>query len=142
MLIMISATEYALPAIEIVDSRIENWNIKLCRHGGGQRLQRPVCTRWAPRSSLSDIDLTACAMEMKRGEESRLARQWPGLPGQPAQCGGLAGRHVMVRCGRPLLAGDIVLTGALGPMVAVQSEADRFDVQYRRPRQQSARLFA
>jgi 2-keto-4-pentenoate hydratase len=39
---------------------------------------------------------------------------------------------VMVRCGRPLLAGDIVLTGALGPMV--RSGRARFGV-HRRPRQ-------
>lgn len=123
---LIRATEYCLPAIEIVDSRIENWNIKFvdtvadnASSGLFVLGNRPV--------RLGDIDLTACAMEMQRGDEVVSRGNGRACLGSPLNAAVWLA-DVMVRCGRPLLAGDIVLTGALGPMVSVKP-GERFDVR-------------
>lgn len=115
---LISATAYALPAIEIVGSRIANWDIKLtdtvadnASSGLFVLGSRPV--------SLADFDIMGCGMVMeRRGDQVSL--------GTGAACMGnplLAAvwlADTMARLGSPLRAGDVVLTGALGPMVAVQ----------------------
>ena len=123
---LIRATEYALPAIEIVDSRIENWNIKFVDTVADNASSGLFVLGGRP-VKLSDIDLTACAMEMKRGDETVSRGNGRACLGSPLNAA-IWLADVMVRCGRPLLAGDIVLTGALGPMVAVKS-GERFDVR-------------
>ncbi|NTV71333.1 MAG: 2-keto-4-pentenoate hydratase [Azonexaceae bacterium] len=123
---IIGATEYALPAIEIVDSRIENWNIRFLDTVADNASSGLFVLGGRP-VKLSDVDLTACAMEMKRGEEIVSRGNGRACLGSPLNAA-IWLADVMVRCGRPLQAGDIVLTGALGPMVAV-TEADRFDVR-------------
>lgn len=122
---LISATEYALPAIEIVDSRIENWNIRFADTVADNASSGLFVLGTRP-VKLHDFDITACTMEMKRGGEVVSRGNGRACLGSPLNAAVWLA-DVMVRCGRPLRAGDIILTGALGPMVAVQP-GERFDV--------------
>lgn len=121
---IIGATEYALPAIEIVDSRIENWNIRFVDTVADNASSGLFVLGGQPKK-LDDFDIVGCAMEMKRGEEIVSRGNGRACLGSPLNAAVWLA-DVMVRCGRPLQAGDIVLTGALGPMVAVKS-GDCFD---------------
>jgi len=122
---IIGAAEYALPAIEIVDSRIANWNIKFVDTVADNASSGLFVLGGRP-VRLHDIDLTACAMQMKRGETVVSQGNGRACLGSPLNAA-IWLADTMVRCGRPLQAGDIVLTGALGPMVAV-TEPSRYDV--------------
>lgn len=122
---LIRATEYCLPAIEIVDSRIADWNIRFvdtvadnASSGLFVMGSRPVLLR--------DFDITGCAMTMRRGAEVVSSGSGRACLGSPLNAA-IWLADMMVRCGRPLQAGDIILTGALGPMV-VARPGDLFDV--------------
>ena len=120
---LISAIAYALPAIEIVGSRIANWNIKLtdtiadnASSGLFVLGSRPV--------RLGAFDLTACTMTMECDGQTVSQGSGAACLGNPLNAAVWLA-NMMVRIGSPLKAGDVVMTGALGPMVVV-SPGDRF----------------
>ena len=114
---VISAVAYVLPAIEIVDSRIADWKITFIdtvadNASSGRYVLGTVPVR------LDGLDLAAVEMTMTINGE-------PASSGNGAACLGnplIAARWLadtMSQAGTPLRSGDVVLTGALGPMAVV-----------------------
>nr|WP_087573728.1 fumarylacetoacetate hydrolase family protein [Sphingomonas sp. CDS-1] len=111
------AVEFALPAIEIVDSRVKGWDIRIEDTIADNASSGCYVLGAEPRK-LEGLDLRLCGMVMERAGEPVSVGAGAACLGHPVSSGvWLAG--IMARAGRPLRAGDVVLTGALGPMVGV-----------------------
>lgn len=122
---IIAATDYVVAAIEIVDSRIENWNISLL-DTVADNASSAAFVLGKQRCDLKDIDLVNCTMQMKVQGEVVSQGQGKACLDHPLHAAVWLANEMAQR-GRPLQAGDIVLTGALGPMVAVQAH-QQYDV--------------
>jgi len=123
---IINATDYALAAIEIVDSRIENWKISLIDTVADNASSAAFVLGSKP-VQLKDIDLANCKMSMSRKGELVSEGVGKSCLANPLNAAVWLADE-MVRRGNPMKKGDIVLTGALGPMVAVHP-GDEFQVE-------------
>ena len=123
---IISATDYALAAIEVVDSRIENWKISLLDTVADNASSAAYVLSSQP-VSLTDVDLVNCKMQMTRAGEVVSEGIGKACLANPLNAAVWLADEMVAR-GRPLRKGDLVLTGALGPMV-VAHPGDEFQVQ-------------
>jgi len=114
---LISAVAYVLPAVEIVGSRIEKWNIKLLDTIADNASSGLFALGAQPRK-LDGLDLRLCGMVMERRGEPVSMGAGAACLGHPLNAALWLAR-TMVDVGSPLKAGDVVMTGALGPMVEV-----------------------
>jgi 2-keto-4-pentenoate hydratase len=133
---VIGAVDHLLPAIEIVGSRIANWDIRFVDTVADNASSGAFVLGGNPRR-LRDVDLRLCGMVMSRwaAPEANTAAEGEGTPvtrrGEPVSVGAGAAclghpinavvwlARTMAALGQPLRAGDLVLSGALGPMVPV-----------------------
>ena len=114
---VMGAIDYAVPALEIVDSRVENWDIKIMDTVADNASSGLYVLGSSPRK-LSEIDLHLCGMVIEHQGEPISTGAGAACLGNPLHaCLWLA--KIMVKSGRPLKAGDVILSGALGAMVNV-----------------------
>jgi 2-keto-4-pentenoate hydratase len=115
---LIRATAFALPAIEIVGSRIANWDIRLIDTVADNASSGLFVLGTRP-AKLSELDLVNCAMVMERRGDQVSVGAGAACLGNPLNAA-IWLANTLARMGTPLKAGDILMTGALGPMVVAQ----------------------
>jgi 2-keto-4-pentenoate hydratase len=104
-------------AIEIVDSRIADWKITFADTvaDNGSSAFFVLSDMGLP---LAGLDLEGAAMKMEVNGEVRSTGVGAAALGNPLNAAAWLARTLAER-GDPLKAGDVVLAGALGPMVAL-----------------------
>lgn len=119
---VIRAVEFLLPAIEIADCRIADWDITIVDTVADNAAAGLFVLGTQPRR-LSDVDLRTCGMVLEQAGEPVSVGAGAACLGNPLHAvAWLAG--TLAAAGDPLQAGDVVLSGALGPMVPVTPGAD------------------
>ncbi len=114
---LINSIAYALPAIEIVDSRIADWNIGIVDTIADNASAGLYLTGPSP-VAIDKLDLRHCGMVLEINGEPVSFGAGAACLGNPLNALQWLARK-MADLGRPLREGDIVLSGALGPMAAV-----------------------
>jgi 2-keto-4-pentenoate hydratase len=107
-----------MAAIEIVDSRIADWKITFADTVADNGSSAFYVLGRA-RQPLAGLDLWTCGMALEvNGEVASLGAGVACL-GHPLNAATWLARTLAER-GEPLRKGDVVLTGALGPMVTIK----------------------
>ncbi|MDX3526654.1 fumarylacetoacetate hydrolase family protein [Streptomyces sp. ID05-39B] len=123
---VIRAVDFALPALEIVDSRIAGWDISLVDTVADNASSGLFVLGTAP-VPLTSVDLRTVRMTLLRdGDPVSEGTGRDCLDGPLNAAVWLA--STLAAMGDPLREGDIVLTGALGPM-AVAAPGSFFEAR-------------
>jgi 2-keto-4-pentenoate hydratase len=114
---VLRATDFVLPALEIVDSRVAGWDIRITDTVADNASSGALVLGTRPRK-LSEADLSGLGLVLEHGGEPVSTGVGGACLGSPAVAvAWLAGE--VARRGAPLRAGEVVLAGAWGPMVPV-----------------------
>jgi 2-keto-4-pentenoate hydratase len=116
---LMRAVGYVVPALEIVDSRIKDWMITILDTVADNGSSARFVLGAAPRR-LTDVDLEGCGMAMTRNGAVVSVGSGAACLGHPLKAALWLAR-AMSAAGQFLRAGDVVLTGALGPVSPASS---------------------
>lgn len=126
MVDLLASIGYVLPAIEIVGSRVANWDIRITDTVADNASSGLYVLGQSPKR-VGDFDQRMCGMVMYRNNEPVSVGAGAACMGSPLNAALWLAR-TMAAAGRPLGPGDVVLSGALGPMVAARP-GDVFDAR-------------
>lgn len=106
--------EYALPAIEIVDSAIIDWKITLVDTVADNASCGVYVLGIEPRR-IGDLSLAGCGMDFQKNGQTVSVGSGAACLGNPLRAAYWLAQ-AMCAHGDPLRAGDVIMSGALGPM--------------------------
>lgn len=115
---------YVIPSFEIVDSRIQDWKIRFV-DTVADNASSAAYVLSAERTAITEVDCATVKMTLT--QNGVLVSQGSGLEclGHPLNAAMWLANKIL-SLGKPIQAGEIILSGALGPMVNVNA-GDEFE---------------
>lgn len=123
---VLRAVEFALPALEIVDSRVADWDISIVDTIADNASSGLFVLGGTP-VALDRVDLRAVEMRLWKGENEVSRGTGTDCLGGPLNAAVWLA-STLAAAGDPLRAGDVLLTGSLGPLVAA-APGDVFETE-------------
>lgn len=114
---LVMALDRAYPALEIVDSRIRDWKIALA-DTVADNASSALFVIGEPVENVAGLDLTGAQMTLMQDGAKVSSGSGADCMGNPLTATLWLVRK-MAEVGRPVRVGDIILSGALGPMATV-----------------------
>lgn len=127
---VLAATDYVTSAIEIVDSRIRDWKIKLIDTVSDNASS---CRYVLGEEKISPKEVVLPELKMSLYKNGKLFSEGSGADvlGNPAMCVAWLANKLM-RYGVTLKAGEVVLSGALSAAAAAE-KGDMFEARFSAP---------
>ncbi|MGE0774630.1 MAG: 2-keto-4-pentenoate hydratase [Sphingomonadaceae bacterium] len=113
-----AAVEHVVAAIEIVDSRIADWAIAFADTVADNG-SSAFFVLGNDRKALAGLDLYTCGMVLEINGAIASLGAGAACLGHPLNAAAWLAR-TLATVGEPLRAGDILMTGALGPMISIK----------------------
>jgi 2-oxopent-4-enoate/cis-2-oxohex-4-enoate hydratase len=116
---VLAATDYVVACFEIVDSRIRDWKIRI-EDTVADNASCGVFVLGGRAVRPRDVDLRLCGMVLEKNGEVAVTGAGTATVGSPVNAVAWLA-NTLGRLDVPLLAGEVVLSGALGAMVPVRA---------------------
>ncbi len=116
---VLAATEGVMTCFEIVDSRIRDWKIKI-QDTVSDNASRGVFVLGDRLVDPRKVDLATCGMVLEKNGEIACTGAGAATLGNPVNAMVWL-TNTLGRLGIPLKAGEVVLSGSLGPMIPVKA---------------------
>ncbi|TXH05932.1 MAG: 2-oxopent-4-enoate hydratase [Nevskiaceae bacterium] len=122
---VLDATDYVVPCFEIVDSRIQDWKIKI-QDTVADNASCGVFVLGKDRVAPRALDLAAVKMQISKNGTHVADGIGAAVQGHPATAVAWLA-NTLGRFGIPFLAGEVILSGSLAPLLPAVP-GDRFEM--------------
>ncbi|TDL72494.1 2-keto-4-pentenoate hydratase [Rhodococcus qingshengii] len=124
---VIDATDYVVPALEIIDSRIKDWQIKF-EDTVADNGSSAGAIIGSTNAKLDDLDLAKVAMTVSRNGEFLDSAFGSAVMGHPAEAVAWLA-NALGSYGISLYAGEVILSGALSKAIPIE-DGDTFTAEF------------